>query len=303
MADDIPFDRTLDFEYGRVDWLSPRLRRLIARNPGPFTFTGTNTYIVGVGTVAVIDPGPDDAAHFHALVSALQGETVAAILLTHTHRDHSPLAPRLKAQTGAQMLAEGPHRPARELPLAEVGALDASADLAFRPDRSLADGEIIAGPGWTLETVLTPGHTMNHAAFALKEDKALLSGDHVMAWSTSVIAPPDGAMSAYMASLRKVASREETVYWPGHGGPVHNAQKFTSAYIKHRMMREAAILRRLDNGPSDIPTIVKAIYAGLDPRLEGAAGLSVLAHLEDLTGLGIVHADPEPNLRATYRRA
>lgn len=290
MSEEIPFDRSLAFEYGRVDWLKPRVRRLIANNPGPFTFVGTNTYIVGVGRVAVIDPGPDDPAHFEALVRALAGETVAAILITHTHRDHSPLAVRLAAMTGAPVLAEGPHRPARDLALGEVNPLDAAADTEFRPTRALVDGEIVRGPDWTIEAVATPGHTTNHMAFALLEEGALFSGDHVMAWSTSIVAPPDGAMAAYMASLRKLAARSETLYWPGHGGPVENARAFTSAYVKHRLMRERAILDRLGDAGITIPDIVAGVYAGLDPKLHGAAALSVLAHLEDLVAQGRARA-------------
>jgi glyoxylase-like metal-dependent hydrolase (beta-lactamase superfamily II) len=303
MAEDIPFDRSLQYEHGRVDWLTPRLRRLIARNPGPFTFTGTNSYIVGVGRVAVVDPGPDDPAHLSALTRALAGETVEAILVTHTHRDHSPLARKLAAIVGAPVLAEGPHRAARDLAPGETLQLEASCDLDFAPDRPLADGEVIAGSGWTLETVFTPGHTMNHVAFAFREENALLSGDHVMAWATPVIAPPDGAMGPYLDSLRKVGAREETIYWPGHGGPVKNARAFAAAYLKHRLMREGAILAKIEGGLEIIPELVAAIYVGLDPRLVGAAGLSVLAHLEELAARGAVVAEPGVTLTARYRKA
>lgn len=303
MADDIPFDRSLEFEYGRIDWLSPRLRRVIANNPGPFTFIGTNTYLVGVGEIAVVDPGPDDPAHFDMLTKALSGEKVTAIIVTHTHRDHSPLAARLKEMTGAPVFGIGPHVAARPLNFGEFDRLEASADTTFLPDQVLADGQIIAGKGWTLETIPTPGHTMNHAAFAFHEDHAILSGDHVMAWSTSVIAPPDGSMTAYMASLRRIAQRPEKIYWPGHGGPVRNAPQFASAYIKHRLMREAAILRRVREGVTTIPALVEAVYQGLDQKLRGAAGLSVLAHLEDLAGRGMIIADPAPTLDASYQAA
>jgi glyoxylase-like metal-dependent hydrolase (beta-lactamase superfamily II) len=301
MTEDIPFNRSLNFDYGRVDWLTPRIRRVIARNPGPFTFVGTNTYIIGVGTVSVIDPGPEDPAHLDALVTALRGETVSAILLTHTHRDHSPLARDLKRHTSAPIYAEGIHRPFRDVALGELQRLDASADTALVPDVMLEDGAVVSGPGWTLEAITTPGHTANHLAFALREDGSLFSGDHVMAWSTSIVAPPDGSMAAYMSSLRKVAARPEDVYWPGHGGAVRNAAAFASAYVKHRLMREAAILETLKAAPATIPTLVRSVYAGLDEKLQGAAALSTFAHLEDLVARDLVRADPEPTLEAVYR--
>lgn len=301
MAEDIPFNRSLDFEYGRVDWLTPRIRRVIARNPGPFTFVGTNTYIVGVGTVAVIDPGPEDRAHLDALVTALRGETVSAILLTHTHRDHSPLARDLQQRTSAPIYAEGVHRPFRDVALGELQRLDASADMALVPDVTLEDDAVVSGPGWTLETVTTPGHTVNHLAFALREDGSLFSGDHVMAWSTSIVAPPDGSMAAYMSSLRKIAARREDIYWPGHGGPVRNAGAFASAYVKHRLMREAAILDKLKAGPKTVFALVRSVYAGLDEKLQGAAALSTFAHLEDLVARDLIRAEPEPTIEAIYR--
>ena len=214
------------------------MRRLLADNPGPFTFKGTLSYIVGRGQVAIIDPGPLDEAHIAALLAAVRGETVTHIFVTHTHRDHSPAVPRIKAATGAQVLAEGPHRAARALNVGELPRLDASNDTDFRPDRALADGELISAGGWTIEAVATPGHTANHMAFALREANILFSGDHVMAWSTPVVAPPDGAMSDYMASLQKLARRGEDIYLPGHGGPVRDAPRFVEHYIRHRQGRE-----------------------------------------------------------------
>jgi glyoxylase-like metal-dependent hydrolase (beta-lactamase superfamily II) len=209
--------------------------------------------------------------------------------------------PRIKAATGAVVLAEGPHRPARALHSGELPRLEASNDTAFRPDRMLADGETVGTNAWTIEAVTTPGHTANHMAFALREPNVLFSGDHVMAWSTPVVAPPDGSMSDYMASLRKLARRAEPVYLPGHGGPVRDAPNFVRAYIRHRQMRESSILHRLGKGESDIPSLVRALYIGLDPRLTSAAGLSVLAHLEALVARGVVRTDGEPTIEGRYR--
>jgi glyoxylase-like metal-dependent hydrolase (beta-lactamase superfamily II) len=301
MSDDIPFDKRFDLAPETVEEVVPGVRRVLADNPSPFTFKGTVSYIVGRGRVAIIDPGPLDEAHIAALLDAVRGETVTHILVTHTHRDHSPAVPRIKAATGAVVLAEGPHRPARPLHVGEAPRLDASNDTDFRPDRSLHDGEVIAGPGWTIEAVATPGHTANHMAFALKEADLLFSGDHVMAWSTPVVAPPDGAMSDYMASLQKLARRSERVYLPGHGGAVRDAPRFVAHYIRHRQAREASILHRLAKGEADIPTLVRAIYIGLDPRLVKAAGLSVLAHLEDLVTRGLVVTEGEPSIAGRYR--
>ena len=302
-GDDIPFDKRFDLPPGKVEEVAPGVRRLLANNPSPFTFRGTVSYILGRGQVAIIDPGPIDEAHIAALLDAVRGETVSHVFVTHTHRDHSPAVPRIKAATGALVLAEGPHRPARTLRIGEAPRLDASNDTEFRPDRVLADGEVVHGPGFTVEAVATPGHTANHMAFAFKEANILFSGDHVMAWSTPVVAPPDGAMSDYMASLEKLARRPESIYLPGHGGAVRDAPRFVRAYIVHRRAREASILRRLGKGAADIPAIVRAVYIGLDPRLIRAAGLSVLAHIEDLVTRGLVVTDGEPAIDSVYRLA
>jgi glyoxylase-like metal-dependent hydrolase (beta-lactamase superfamily II) len=301
MNDDIRYDKTFALVPGRAAEVAPGVRAVVANNPGPFTFKGTVSYIIGRGKVAILDPGPDDDAHIAALLDAVRGETVAGIFVTHTHRDHSPAVPKIKTATGATVYAEGPHRPARPLHIGETNRLDASADLDFRPDIALADGEIVGGDGWTVEALTTPGHTANHMAYALKEANLIFSGDHVMAWSTSIVAPPDGAMSDYMASLDKLARRSEPLYLPGHGGPVREAPRFVQSYIRHRQAREASILRRLGKGAADIPTLVRAIYIGLDPRLAGAAALSVLAHLEDLVARGIVATEGTPSIGGTYR--
>jgi glyoxylase-like metal-dependent hydrolase (beta-lactamase superfamily II) len=303
MSEDIPFDRSLDLAPDTVDDVAPGVRRVMANNPSPFTFKGTMSYIVGKGNVAIIDPGPDDEAHIHALLEAVNGERVTHIFVTHTHRDHSPAVPALKAATGATVYAEGPHRAARPLHIGEHNPLDASADRDFRPDVALKDGEIVRGDDWTIEAVTTPGHTANHMSFALKEQNLLFAGDHVMGWATSIVAPPDGAMSDYMASLDKLTRRSESVYYPGHGPAIADAGRFVNYYILHRKAREASILHRLGKSAADIPTIVRASYIGLDPRLTGAAGLSVLAHLEDMVARGLVATDGAPAIDGVYRLA
>jgi glyoxylase-like metal-dependent hydrolase (beta-lactamase superfamily II) len=303
MAEDIQFDKTLDLAPGKVEECAPGVRRILANNPSPFTFKGTLSYIVGRGQVAIIDPGPEDPAHIAALLDAVRGETVTHIFVTHTHRDHSPAVPAIKAATGAIVLAEGPHRAARPLHIGESKRLDASADMDFRPDHALADGEVVSGKDWSIEAITTPGHTANHMTYALRGADVLFAGDHVMAWATSIVAPPDGAMSDYMASLHKLAGRTEKTYFPGHGGAVRDAPNFVQQYIRHREAREASILHRLGKGETDIPTLVRAIYIGLDPRLSGAAGLSTLAHLEDLVARGVVATQGDPSISGSYRLA
>lgn len=287
----------------RTETMSPLVRRRICPNGGPFTASGTCTYVVGRGPVAVIDPGPADAGHIEGLLASLAGEQVDAIVVTHTHRDHSPGARLLQARTGAPIVGCGPHRAARELAENELPALDASADRAHRPDRELRDGESLTGDGWTLTAVATPGHTMNHLAFALPEENVLFSGDHVMAWSTSIVAPPDGSMRAYMESLERLRERDETLYWPGHGGPVRDPRRFVRGLAAHRRQREAAIRARLDAGDRDIAAIVRTVYQGLAPQLRGAAALSVFAHLEDLVERGLAITDGRPLLDGTFRPA
>jgi glyoxylase-like metal-dependent hydrolase (beta-lactamase superfamily II) len=300
MSDDIPFDKSFDLAPDTVDEVAPGVRRILCNNPGPFTFKGTLSYILGRGRVAIIDPGPIDEAHTVALLDAVRCETVTHIFVTHTHRDHSPAAAAVRAATGAPVFAEGPHRASRPLNVGEGPRLDASNDTDFRPDHALTDGEVVTGDGWTIEAVTTPGHTANHMAFAFREGNLLFSGDHVMAWSTPVVAPPDGAMSDYMASLEKLARRSEAIYLPGHGGAVRDAPRFVQSYIRHRRVREESILHRLAKGEADIPTIVRAIYIGLDPRLTRAAGLSVLAHLEDLVARQRVRTDGAPSIEGRY---
>jgi len=303
MSEDIPFNRVLNLSPGVVEEVVPGVRRILVDNPSPFTFKGTLSYIIGRGKVAIIDPGPVDERHTAALLDAVRGETVTHIVITHTHRDHSPGAAAVKAATGAPTYGEGPHRPARPLFIGETKRLDAGGDTDFVPDHRIAHGDVIAGDGWALEAIATPGHTANHMAFALKGTDVLFSGDHVMGWSTSIVAPPDGAMSDYMASLDRLAARPETVYLAGHGDVIRDAPDFVARYIAHRRGRETSILHRLGKGEADIPSLVRAIYIGLDPRLTGAASLSTLAHLEDLVARGLVATDGAPSIAGRYRLA
>lgn len=301
MSDVLDLDRRIDAAAGQVVQLTPLVRRVIVANPGPFTFTGTCTYVVGHGTVAVIDPGPVSPEHLAVLGQALAQETVSHIVVSHTHRDHAPGAAALMALTGARVVGCGQHRAARDLQLGEINRLDASADHDYRPDMEMAEGDTISGPGWTLTAVATPGHTANHLAFALAEENALLSADHVMAWSTSIVAPPDGSMAAFMASLEKLKGRSDEIYWPGHGGPVRDPQRFVRALMTHRRLREASILARVRDGDRQISGIVARVYEGLQPQLVGAAALSVFAHLEDLVSRGLVRcADGNPTLEAEF---
>lgn len=303
MTEQLEFDRSVDAAPGAVAEVAPGVRRIVAPNASAFTFTGTATYLVGRGEVAVVDPGPDDAAHRGAILAALKGERVSHIVATHSHLDHTAGVAALQRETGAEVVGAVAHRPFRELHEGEGEGLEAGVDLAYRPDRALAGGEAVAGPGWTLVAVATPGHTANHLAFAAPEAGVLFSGDHVMAWSTSIVAPPHGAMGPYVASLRKLIERPEDVYLPGHGPVLRNARVFTRHLLGHRLMREGAIQARLAAGPRRIPDLVAELYRGLDPGLRRAAELSTFAHLEDLAARGIVAADGPPTLQALYRLA
>lgn len=298
----IPFVRDFDFAYGRADRLTPLIRRVVANNPGPFTFTGTATFIVGddQGPLAVIDPGPDDAEHLQALLAAIGDQPVSHILVTHTHRDHSPLAASLAAATGATVVAAGPAPVYRSQDGEE---LDAGQDVDFVPDQTLTDGERIEGAGWTLEAMATPGHASNHLAFALLEENALFSGDHVMGWSTTVVAAPDGDMADYFRSLDRVIAREFRTLWPTHGPQVADPAPFLQAYRAHRLYREAQILAQLHDGPRAISDMVPILYAAVDTRLWPAASLSVEAHLIKLLGEGRVVAQLRPPQPALYRLA
>ena len=299
--DDIPFNRDFPLAPGVVEEVVPGVRRVLCNNPSPFTFTGTVSYIVGRGNLANIDPGPVNEAHAQALLDAVRGETVTHILVTHTHNDHSPGVARIKAATGATVYAEGPHRASRPAYASETRATESGGDWDFRPDVMLKDGDVVEGDGWRLEVVATPGHTANHIAFAWPERKLMFIGDHVMGWSTSIVAPPDGSMVDYMASLERLTRRDEQLYFSGHGPEIPDAVRFVKFLIRHRKAREASILHRLAKGEADIPTIVRASYIGIDPRLVGAAGYSVLAHLEDLVARDVVATDGDPTIDGNYR--
>jgi glyoxylase-like metal-dependent hydrolase (beta-lactamase superfamily II) len=274
--------------YEQSERISPLVRRVLARNPSAFTFTGTGTYLVGTGTVAVIDPGPADPAHLAALGQALAGEAVSHIVVTHTHRDHSPAAAPLKAATGAVIVGCAP------LVIEDLGPrADASFDATYAPDRVLQDGEAIAGPGWTLQAVHTPGHTSNHLCYALPEERTLFTGDHVMGWSTSVVSPPDGDMTDYMASLKRLLDRDDALYLPTHGPAVTEPQRLVRGMIGHRRQREGQILRLLGQHPKPIPALVAVMYAAVAPALHPAAERSVLAHLIDLQRRAMVACDGE----------
>jgi glyoxylase-like metal-dependent hydrolase (beta-lactamase superfamily II) len=277
-----------EFPTGQVERVAPGIRRVLAGNPSPFTFTGTQTWIVGEGEVGVIDPGPDLPAHLDAILAATQGERIAAILCTHTHRDHSPASRPLAAATGAPIIGCAP------LALDDDGPrADAAFDFDYAPDRVLADGEAVEGPGWRLVTVATPGHTSNHLCFALEGTGALFTGDHVMGWSTTVVSPPDGDMADYMRSLAHHLKRGDEIYYPAHGPAVDKPHRHVRALVTHRRMRERQILRRLGEGVGRIPDMVETMYEGTDPRLFPAAGRSVLAHLVDLEARGLVRGEGE----------
>ena len=274
---------------GKVEQLEPLVRRVLADNPSPYTYTGTQTYLVGNGdSLAVIDPGPVTPEHLAALEDAIGDAQVAAIMCTHTHRDHSPAARPLSAMTGAPVVGCAP------LVLDDSGPrADAPFDETYEPDRVLEDGEAMTGAGWTLTAVHTPGHTSNHLCFALEESGALFTGDHVMGWSTSVVAPPDGDMAAYMRSLEKLYAREDRVYYPAHGPQVDKPRQLVRGMVGHRRQRERQILRLLDEEARTIRALVPLMYKGLDKRLYPAAGMSVKAHLIDLENRGEVARDGE----------
>ncbi len=296
----IPFVRQFDFEYGRCDQLSPLVRRVIADNPGPFTFTGTGVFIIGNQNVCVIDPGPNSKAHKAALDKALDGCNVTHVLVTHHHIDHSPLAAPLAKEHGCEVYGYGLQpRP----PQGGEVRLEAGDDLAFKPDVEIRDGHIIRGDGWTMEAIHTPGHTSNHLCYALKEENTLFSGDHIMGWSTSVVSPPDGDMGDYLASLDRVLARNFDLIRPTHGPVITETRNFVQAYIDHRLAREAQIMGALERGMTQISDIVADLYADVDKRLHPAAAHSVLSHLIHMRKTGRVTAKGEDSLKQAYKPA
>lgn len=287
----IPYIRDIEFEYGESKQLTPLIRRVIANNPGPFTYVGTGVYIVGKGEVAVLDPGPLDEAHFDALKAALDGETVTHVLVSHGHSDHSPLAQPLAEWAGCKTYAKNCGVPTAK---GELGSAD---DLGFVPDVRIGNGDVISGPGWTLDVIETPGHTINHLCFGLREENACFSGDHIMGWSTTVVAPPDGDMGDYMRSLDLIRELRFDTLWPTHGSPVEGqafVEEFIEEYAAHRRAREAAILDLLAKGETSITNMVKIMYADIDQRLHKAAAMSVLGHMVDLVRRGQVVCDVHP---------
>ena len=295
----IPFNRDIDFEYGEVDQVSPLLRRVIANNPGPFTFVGTGTFIVGRGEVAVIDPGPHDEAHFEALKAAVKGETVKYVLVSHGHSDHSPLARPFAEWAGCEVYAKDCGKPTAK------GELGSEDDVGFQPDVRIKDGDTFSGPDWTLETIETPGHTCSHLCFGLKEENACMTGDHIMGWSTTIVAPPDGNMADYFESLDKIEARGFETMWPTHGSPIvgrKEVKAFIRAYRQHRQNREDGIISHLEAGNTSIPKMVEDMYIGLEDRLIPAACMSLLGHMVKLIDEGRVACDADrPLVGSTYR--
>lgn len=296
----IPFRRELDFTYGEIADVAPGIRRVVARNPSPFTLYGTGTYILGRGNVAVIDPGPADEEHIAALLDGLDGEAITHLLVTHTHMDHSPGCRLLKEHTDAKSYAYGPHgagKLERGVPVEEGG------DMEFQPDWRVRHGDVIHGDGWSVECVFTPGHTSNHICYQLQGERALFTGDHVMGWSTSIISPPDGDMAAYLSSLQRLLERDDRVYWPTHGPCVEDPKPLVSAFIAHRREREAQILDCIAQGVFRIEEMIPLMYTELPEFMYPAAARSVLAATVYLVENGTLAADGDPDLDSVYRLA
>ncbi len=301
MAVDIPFRRKFAFEYAKVEQLSPGIRRVVANNPNPFTFHGTGTYILGTGNVAVIDPGPDSFEHIDAILKGLGDEKVSHILVTHTHMDHSPGCRLLQEYTGAPTYAYGPHGAGK---MEQGIQVEEGGDMDFVPDHLIKHGDIIEGGDWSVECVYTPGHTSNHMCFALRSEKALFTGDHVMGWSTSIVSPPDGDMAAYMSSLELLLQRDDAVYWPTHGPCIDEPKALVEAFIAHRLEREQQILSCIDQGTQSISEMVPMMYKDTPEFMYPAAARSVLAAIENLVKKGSLVPDngDQVVMDANYQR-
>ncbi|NOX49505.1 MAG: MBL fold metallo-hydrolase [Gammaproteobacteria bacterium] len=300
MAVEIPFRRELKFSYGQAEQIAPGIRRVIANNPSPFTLYGTGTYILGTGEVAVIDPGPADSEHIQAILNALEGERISHVLVTHTHMDHSPGCRILKEHCDAPTYAYGPHGAGK---IEQGVPVEEGGDMEFNPDEQVRHGDIIQGGDWSVECVYTPGHTSNHMCFALRENKVLFTGDHVMGWSTSIISPPDGDMSDYMNSLELLLKRDDVAYWPTHGPIIDDPKAHVQAFIDHRREREVQIFRCLDEGIVNINEMVPAMYKDTPEFMYPAAARSVLAAMQYMVSRGEVTSSDGITLDAQYQRA
>jgi glyoxylase-like metal-dependent hydrolase (beta-lactamase superfamily II) len=297
MSTAMPFSRKLEFEYGRLEQVAPMLRRIVARNPSPFTWHGTGTFVIGQGRVAVVDPGPDLQEHVDALLAALEGEIITHLLVTHTHRDHSPACRPVQAATGARTYGFGRHGSGR----IDAGLqVEEGADNDFVPDVLLSHGEVVNGDGWSVECVHTPGHTSNHMCYQLREHKALFSGDHVMGWSTTIISPPDGDIAAYLESLELLLERDDDCYWPTHGPCIRDPKSLVQALIAHRLERADEIRACLEGGVGRIANMVPRMYADLPEAMYPAAARSVFATLIYLMERGEVSCMGELHASARF---
>jgi len=317
MSAELAFNRSVDVDYGVAEEVAPGVRRIVANNPGPYTFLGTNTYIVGSGEVAIIDPGPVDAAHLAAIAAATRGERVTHILITHSHRDHCDGAMPLQRKLGGDIVAFGPTDGPRGLGVPVLGVKglgakglgakglgDSFVDTALKPNVTVEDGDTLKGRGFSLDVLHMPGHAPDHLCFALVGKRTMFTGDHVMGWNTTVIAPPEGNMSDFLASLERLTLRHDKMFFPGHGGRIETPRRVVRAYMTHRKWREQTILACIDEGLCTIPRIVAKLYGALDANLKTAAALSVLAHLEHLMSRKMVSAEGATDgLSAFYVRA
>ena len=303
MPADIRFDRNLDFEYGVLETVAPSVRRVIARNPSPFTFHGTGTYVVGHGRVAVIDPGPALGDHIEALAGGLRGETITHVLVTHTHRDHSPGCALLRRFSPAPTYGFGPHGSGRPKAGEEVEVVEEGADFEFEPDIEVRDGDVIECDGFSFECVYTPGHTSNHVCYRLREERALFCGDHVMGWSTTIVSPPDGHMGTYIASLERLLDDDDRTYWPTHGAPIRDPGPFVESLIEHRRLRTRQIEACLCDGLDTIPGMVNRLYHDLPAGMHPAAARSVLSTIIHLVERGDVVCSEAASVHARYALA